>query len=77
VAVLCILELESGILVMVCDDILVGELRFQLRDQTFGEGLFCSVLVIYEAVDAIDNVVDERCADTCDYYEALVTVERI
>jgi hypothetical protein len=77
VVVLCILEVDSGILIMVNNDVLVGELQRQFPDHSGGEELLCGMLIISPFVDALDQFFDELCADSCDCYEALVTIERI
>lgn len=77
VVVLCILEVDGGILIMVDDDVLVGELQRQLPDHSGGEELLGGVLVVSEVVDALDQFFDELCADSCDCCEALVTAERV
>ena len=71
VVVISCLEVDGGILIMVNDDVLVGELRVQLSDHSCGEGLLCSMLIIDELVDTLDDFLDELRSDFCDCYEGI------
>jgi hypothetical protein len=66
VVVVFALEVDSRLLVVVNDDVLVRELQVQLPDHASGEGLLRGMLVVDELDDALDHFVDELCADVGD-----------